>query len=79
MWNQWNKNVFSQILIDFIRTAFPDFHNEIELLITEENLSFTKLKYSETNKGKVFGIEPINRKIKIWVLGDIYGLIKQLK
>ena len=81
--------------IDLIRTSFPDFHNEIELIITEGNQSFAKLKYTGTHQGKLFGIEPTNRQITyygsavftfknrkitdVWVLGDVYGLIQQLK
>lgn len=80
--------------IDFIRNAFPDFHNSIEIIVSEGNTSFAKLKYSGTHQGKLFGIEPTNKKIEylgsaifsffngkiidVWVLGDIYGLINQL-
>ena len=81
--------------IDFIQTAFPDFHNEIELIITEGDKSFAKLKYSGTHVGKVFKIEPTHKKIEyygsavfsfqngriidVWVLGDVYGLLKQIE
>jgi len=91
------KNGFEGLseYIDFIRKAFPDFQNEIELIITEGNKSFAKLKYCGTHKGEVFGIKPTNKKIEyfgsaifsfdngkildVWVLGDIYGLIKQIE
>lgn len=81
--------------MDYIKSAFPDFHNEIELIITEKNQSFAKLKYSGTHKGEIFGFKPTNRKIEyygtavftfenekikdVWVLGDIFGLMKQLE
>lgn len=81
--------------MEYIKSAFPDFHNEIELIITENNQSFAKLKYSGTHKGEIFGFTPTNKKIEyrgtavftfenekikdVWVLGDIYGLIKQLE
>ena len=81
--------------IDFIRNAFPDFLNQIEMIITQGDKSFAKLKYSGTQKGEVFGIEPSNKRIEyfgsaifsfkngkiidVWVLGDIYGLIKQIE
>ena len=81
--------------IDFIRNAFPDFTNEIELIISEEDQSFAKLKYSGTHQGEVFGTKPTNKRISytgcaiftfrqgkiadVWVLGDIYGLIYQLE
>jgi len=80
--------------MDFIQNAFPDFHNQIEMILTEGNTSFAKLKYSGTQQGKIFDIEPTGRKIEyfgsaifsfrnekihdVWVLGDIYGLIKQI-
>ncbi len=81
--------------MNFIKSAFPDFHNSIEQIITEDNYSFAKLKYTGTHRGKIFEIAPtnkrieyygaavftiVNKKIKdVWVLGDIYGLIKQLE
>lgn len=81
--------------MDYIKSAFPDFHNKIELIITEKNQSFAKLKYSGTHKGEIFGFKPTNRKIEyygtavftfenekikdVWVLGDIFGLMKQLE
>lgn len=81
--------------IDYIKSAFPDFHNEIELIITENNKSFAKLKYSGTHKGEIFGFQPSHKKIEyygsavfsfenekitdVWVLGDVFNLIEQLK
>lgn len=82
--------------VNQIQEAFPDFHNEIELIISDNgSQSFAKLKYSGTHKGVVFSIAPTNKKIsyagsavftfrenrisEVWVLGDVYGLIKQLE
>jgi predicted ester cyclase len=81
--------------MDLIRKAFPDFHNLIEETITQGNKSFARLRYTGTHQGTVFGIEPTGKKItycgaavftfrdgkicNVWVLGDIYGLIEQLK
>lgn len=81
--------------INYIRDSFPDFRNEIKIIITEKNQSFAKLKYTGTHKGEIFGIELTNKKISysgtavftfekgkivdVWVLGDIYGLLQQLK
>jgi len=50
--------------MDFMKSVFSDSHNEIEQIITENNHSFAKLKYTRTHKGKIFGIEPTNRKIE---------------
>jgi steroid delta-isomerase-like uncharacterized protein len=81
--------------IEYIRDSFPDFRNEIELIIDEKNKSFAKLRYNGTHKGKIFGVEPTNKKIAysgtavftfekgkimdVWVLGDVYGLLQQLR
>ncbi|MBI1306297.1 MAG: hypothetical protein GC181_06755 [Bacteroidetes bacterium] len=81
--------------MDLIRNAFPDFHNQIELIITEGGKSFIKLRYSGTHEGEIFGLKPTNRKIEyygcavfsfngrkisdVWVLGDVYGLLKQIE
>ena len=81
--------------IDFIQAAFPDFHNKIELILTEGDRSFAQLTYSGTHQGELFGITPTHRKIAyagsavftfrndkiqdVWVLGDIHGLLQQLK
>ena len=80
--------------IDYIQSAFPDFVNYIEEIITEGDKSFVKLTYRGTHKGEIFGIKPTNKPIEyagaalftfqngkiseIWVLGDVYGLIQQL-
>ena len=81
--------------VDFIQRAFPDFSNEIEEIISEDDKAFAKLAYSGTHRGDVFGIAPTGRFIQyagaavfkfradriaeVWVLGDIYGLISQLE
>ena len=81
--------------IDYIRKAFPDFHNTIELMIAEDDKTFAKLKYSGTHQGDVFGIPRTSRHIaywgsaifqfknekiqEVWVLGDIHGLLEQLR
>ena len=81
--------------VDFIRTAFPDFHNEVIETISQGNRTFARLSYTGTHKGELFGIKPTGRKVQysgaavftikndkiseVWVLGDIYGLLEQLK
>ena len=81
--------------IDLIRNAFPDFHNSIELILSEEDKAFAKLTYTGTHRGELFGIAPTNRSIEyagsalfsfrdgkivdVWVLGDLHGLLQQLK
>ncbi|MGH7576068.1 MAG: GNAT family N-acetyltransferase [Longimicrobiales bacterium] len=80
--------------VDFIRDTFPDFHNEIEEIISEGDRSFAALAYSATHRGELFGIPGTGRRVRyagtalfrfwrrqireVWVLGDIYGLVQQL-
>jgi predicted ester cyclase len=81
--------------IDFIQRAFPDFHNEIEEIISEGDRAFAKLTFRGTHRGELFGIAPTGRHIQysgaavfkfsgdriaeVWVLGDIHGLISQME
>jgi steroid delta-isomerase-like uncharacterized protein len=81
--------------VKFIQSTFPDFTNFIEEIITQRDRSFVRLTYRGTHKGEVFGIPPTNKRVEysgaavfqirddkisdVWVLGDIYGLILQLK
>ena len=81
--------------VDFILTAFPDFHNEVEDVVTEGNRSFARLLYSGTHQAELFGVAPTGRRVQyagaalfqfqgnqiasVWVLGDIYGLLEQLR
>lgn len=50
--------------MDYIRNSFPDFRNEIQVIISEKNQSFAKLKYTGTHKGKFFGVGRTNKKIE---------------
>ena len=80
--------------VDFIEQAFPDFNNHIEDIVSEGDRSFARLTYTGTHQGEVFGIAPTGKRIEyagaalfsfrddriasVWVLGDIYGLLRQL-
>lgn len=80
--------------VDFIEAFAPDFHNEVILTITENDRTFARLSYTGTHRGEVFGIPPTGRHFEyagaavfsfadgliheVWVLGDIYGLIRRL-
>ena len=77
-----------------VQRAFPDFHNQIEELIAEEEKVVARLTYTGTHQGTLFGIEPIGKKVSYagiaifrisgrciadgWVLGDRHGLLEQL-
>ena len=81
--------------IDFIRAAFPDFHNHIELILSDGDQAFAQLTYTATHQGEVFGVAPTGKRIQyagaavftfvddkiadVWVLGDIYGLLQQIQ
>lgn len=81
--------------MDVIQRAFPDFTNEIEDIISEGDKAFARLIFRGTQRGKVLGIAPTGWSIayagaavfefrggliaKIWVLGDLHGLLSQLQ
>ena len=78
-----------------VRAAFPDFHNQIEELIAEDDKVAARLIYRGTHRGELFGIAPTNKPIEYagvaifkfnkgvmiegWVLGDLINLKKQLE
>lgn len=79
---------------DYIHKPFPDFKNYVEDVVTEGDKSFARLTYRGTHPGEIFGILPTHQAIEyagaalfhfhdkkiseVWVLGDIYGLLRQL-
>lgn len=77
-----------------VRAAFPDFHNQIDQLVSEGDTVVARLTYSGTHAGEFQGIPPTQHRIEYagvaifrvaggliqsgWVLGDLYGLRRQL-
>ena len=77
-----------------IRDAFPDFHNHIEEIIATDDRAVARLTYSGTHQGLLFDKPATGRRVeyagvamftmagerisKVWVLGDLWGLMKQL-
>lgn len=77
-----------------IRDAFPDFHNHIEEIIATDDRAVARLTYSGTHQGALFDRPATGRRIeyagvamftmdggrisKVWVLGDLWGLMQQL-
>jgi steroid delta-isomerase-like uncharacterized protein len=77
-----------------VQSAFPDFHNEIEQLVTEGDQVVVRLKYTGTHRGEILGIQPSGKTIGYagaaffrvrdgrvaegWVLGDLATLLGQL-
>ena len=88
------RNEFGEY-VDFIQRTFPDFSGVVEEIISEGDKAFARLTWQGTHCGELFGIAPTRRRIQyagtavfkfrgdriadVWVLGDIYGLINQLK
>jgi predicted ester cyclase len=80
--------------VTLVRGAFPDFHNTIEDLIAEGDKVVARLTYHGTHRGELFGIAPTGKRVTYagiaifriadgrivegWVIGDTYGLMKQL-
>lgn len=78
-----------------VQSAFPDFFNSIEELIAEDNRVAARLIYTGTHKGEIFGIPATGHPIRYagvgifqisggritegWVLGDLAGLLLQLR
>lgn len=80
--------------MDQVRQAFPDFKNVVEEFISEDARAFARLTYTGTHQGPVLGFPPTGRKVvysgaavfafhggrivDVWVLGDLYSLVRQL-
>lgn len=80
--------------VEFVRAAFPDFHNAIEETITEGDSVAARLTYRGTRRGELFGVPPTNRKVeyagvalftfsdgkisRVWVLGDMLSVMRQI-
>ncbi len=80
---------------DKVRAAFPDFTNELVSLVVAGDRAAARLRYTGTHSGPMFGIPATNRRIgydgaaffrldggqiaEAWVLGDVYGLLRQLE
>ncbi len=78
-----------------VQKAFPDFTNAIEEIVSEKQRSFVRLSYRGTHKGEIMGIQPTGCRVQyagaalftfqdgrildLWVLGDIQGLLQQLR
>lgn len=81
--------------MDMILNAIPDLFHGIEFLVAEDNKVAAKAIYNGTHKGKLFDFEGTGNRIKysgatffefednkitkIWVLGDLNSLYKQLE
>jgi predicted ester cyclase len=103
VWNRWDDTAVNELLHerdgfrsyrDKIRTAFPDFHNEIVDLVTSGDRAAARLCYSGHQQGEVLGVAATGVRVvyegaafftprdgqlaEVWVLGDVDGLRHQL-
>jgi steroid delta-isomerase-like uncharacterized protein len=81
--------------VELIREGFADFNNTIEDLIAEGDRVVARLSYRGTHGGTVLDIPPTGKTVvysgvaifrivshkivDVWVLGDVHGLMEQLK
>jgi predicted ester cyclase len=81
--------------VERVRTAFPDFHNQVDELIADGEKIVARLTCTGTHRGELFGIAPTGRKVtyaanailglnddKIhdaWVVGDTQEVWRALR
>jgi len=81
--------------MDSVHHALGGFKCEILDTVSEEHKLFAKMDFSGVHQNELFGYGPTNRQVSwngaalftfedglikdLWVLGDIYGLLAQLK
>ena len=81
--------------VRLIRRGFPDFSNHVEETITQGDRTFARLTYRGTHRGEVLGVPATGRRVEYagaavfrfrdnriaetWVLGDVWGLVRQLR
>ena len=69
-------------------------NNHIDEVVSEGDRSFVRLRYTGTHQGEILEVAPTGRRIEyagaalfqfrgnliasVWVLGDIYGLLRQI-
>lgn len=83
-----------QSYMSTVRLAFPDFHNQVEDMVAEGDQVVTRLTYTGTHLGEIFGLAPTGKAISYggiavfrisgdrvvegWVMGDRWGLFQQI-
>jgi steroid delta-isomerase-like uncharacterized protein len=80
--------------VDYFLAAFPDLHNEIELILAEDDLVAAHQRWRGTHRGEFLGVEATGRTVEFtstavlkirdgliaqaWDEMDAAGLLKQL-
>jgi steroid delta-isomerase-like uncharacterized protein len=78
-----------------VQAGFPDFFNTIEEVIAEDDRVVARLSFTGTHRGEMFGMPPTGHRVRYagvgifqvsgsrviegWVLGDLAGLLLQLR
>ena len=78
-----------------VQSTFPDFHNRVEELVSENDRVVARLTHTGTHHGEILGMAPTGRRISYagaaffrvensqisqgWVFGDMEGLRDQLR
>jgi steroid delta-isomerase-like uncharacterized protein len=81
--------------VDYFLSAFPDLHNEIELILAEDDLVAAHQRWSGTHRGEFLGVEATGRPVaftstavlrirdgliaQAWDEMDAAGLLAQLR
>jgi predicted ester cyclase len=77
-----------------IRNGLPDFHNQVESMLAEDNKVVAQVRCTGTHRGKIFGLDPTgknlsyagvaiftiggHRLMSAWIFDDRYELMRQL-
>jgi steroid delta-isomerase-like uncharacterized protein len=81
--------------VDYFLTAFPDLHNEIELILAEDDLVAAHQRWRGTHQGEFLGALPTGKRVEFtstavlrlrdgliaqaWDELDVAGLLTQLR
>jgi steroid delta-isomerase-like uncharacterized protein len=81
--------------VEEVRAAFPDFQNQVDDLIAEDDKVVTRMTWSGTHRGKLFGIPATGRRLTYvgagifqlrdaeiqdaWIVGDTQELWRTLR
>lgn len=81
-------------IVTLLRTAFPDYHEQIEELISSEDKVVARMTNTGTHKGPLHGFQPTGKSFKVpdfavcriehgkiaeqWGLFDLFSMLVQL-
>lgn len=62
--------------VEAVRSAFPDWHNRIDEMISCHDKAVTRMSWSGTHLGRLSGIEPADRRVE-YVEAAIFRLFER--